>query len=58
MHPRQFETIATQRSDELRVQRMTVRDARTARPDARRLRSQAGWTLIAVGLRLASSASR
>ena len=54
MYPRQIENIATQHVQELRSGRRPV----TARPDARAIRAHAGWTLVTVGLRLASSASR
>ncbi len=58
MHPRQIENIATQHTQELRAQCLRASNRRAARSDARRIRAQAGWTLVAVGLRLATSASR
>ncbi|MGI9006074.1 MAG: hypothetical protein ACR2FU_07720 [Streptosporangiaceae bacterium] len=53
MYPRQLETLATQHGQELRSRRPG-----RSRSDSRAIRAQAGWTLVAVGLRLASSASR
>ena len=53
MFPRQIETIATQHAQDLRSQRR----ASARRPESRAIRTRAGWTLIAVGLRLASSSA-
>jgi len=54
MYPRQIEYVATQHTQELRNRRRPA----ASRPDGRAIRAHAGWTLVAVGLRLASSASR
>jgi hypothetical protein len=54
MYPRQIENVATQHVQERRSQRLHRAD----RSQARAIRAHAGWTLIAVGLRLASSAGR
>jgi hypothetical protein len=54
MYPRQIENVATQHVQERRSQRLHRAD----RSEARAIRAHAGWTLIAVGLRLASSAGR
>lgn len=54
MYPRQMENMATQHVQEMRSRRRPGPGPRQARG----IRRQAGWTLVAVGLRLASSASR
>jgi hypothetical protein len=54
MYPRQIENVATQHVQELRSRRRPSR----GRPEVRPIRAHAGWTLIAVGLRLASSSTR
>jgi hypothetical protein len=54
MYPRQIENVATQHVQELRSRRRPS----PSRPEPRAIRAHAGWTLIALGLRLASSSSR
>ena len=54
MYPRQIENVATQHVQERRAQRRPV----ARRAETRAIRVHAGWMLIAVGLRLASSEGR
>ena len=57
MNPRQMEQFVSQRTSELR------RQAHLGRPHVApgkrtSVRRRAGWTLVAIGLRLAASAGR
>ena len=71
MYSRQLEQLARQRPDELRATTHRARQARRTRtaasqaasPTARHvprrpIRSQTGWALVALGLRIAESGNR
>lgn len=61
MYPRQIEDIATQHMHALRAQRSGHHRAAgrpQGRPRDRGIRAQTGWTLVSLGLRLASPAGR
>lgn len=60
MYPRQIENIATAHVHELRNEpSKPMHGQRMARrTGTRTIRSHAGWTLVEMGLRLASPASR
>jgi hypothetical protein len=57
MYPRQLEQLARQRTRELRAGTPT-RIAATARRPKKPLRSQTGWALVSIGLRIAASGNR
>ncbi len=57
MYPRQLEQLARHRPRELRAS-TPVRTAATARGTKKPLRSQTGWALVSIGLRIAASGNR
>jgi hypothetical protein len=58
MFPRQSEDVATAHVRALRKERISRRYRPAGRTGTRTIRSQAGWTLVAMGLRLASPVNR
>ncbi|HMH89634.1 MAG TPA: hypothetical protein VK586_00985 [Streptosporangiaceae bacterium] len=55
MHPDLLGQIARQRTDEVRqFAAAEARAAAVARPTRSSIRNRAGWTLVHIGLRLAS----
>jgi hypothetical protein len=58
MHPQLLDQLAQQHVTEMRRSAARHRAAAAAAPAARRatIRNRAGWTLVQIGLRLASSA--
>jgi hypothetical protein len=61
MNSRQVEQLATQRYAELTAARAAARSRRTTRtagPQRKPIRTQTGWALVSIGLRLAASGSR
>ncbi len=57
MYSRQIELLARQRTDELTSRSTHAQHATTMRGSRRLIRSQAGWALVSIGLRLAGSSS-
>ena len=62
MYSRQLEQIASQRPAELRALRAPAGPGRPARaaagPQRKPIRTQTGWALVSIGLRLAASGNR
>ncbi len=54
MYSRQVEQLARQRSSELATHPAGL----TGPPRSGTIRTQAGWTIVAIGLRIAESGSR
>ena len=55
MYSRTIEQIASQRTDEIRRSALNCRTHLVQRGPRSPIRHQAGWALIEIGLRLASS---
>lgn len=58
MFSRQLEQLAQQRSNELKATTRSLQAGATGRRTRQPIRSQTGWALVAIGLRLAESGSR
>jgi hypothetical protein len=55
MFPRQLDEVARQRMQQPGPQAGLGRAAARGRGESRRIRRHTGWTLVAIGLRLAGS---
>ncbi len=62
MYHRHLEDIASKRPAELRALRAPARAGRADRaaagPERKPIRTQTGWALVSIGLRLAASGNR
>jgi hypothetical protein len=58
MNPRLVEELARQRHAETIAQASRPRPARRDNNQGRRLRSNTGWAIVAIGLKIAESGSR
>jgi hypothetical protein len=59
MMPRQFEEIARQHAQTMRAQAARRASGSVRGPrQGRRIRKQTGWSLVAIGLRIAESGGR